>query len=423
MKIEVFNKFILALWVAALWAVTGMAQEQEEQLPNIEQLPIINPYPDIPFFADEYSALKLFKTEDTDAQSGVALFMGKKYANAVPFLQRAAKQGDGLSMSLLGFMYGSGLGVEKNGQIAHNMLEKGIQAKCPLAHCYNAYFYINDQKIKEALAEYEKAISMDGNCALAYYMLSRLYWYAKKYDLSVSYLEQVNESGVPVPNVLGRLYAEGKVVSPNYDKAFNYLTVDGWRYTPSEQMLLAQLYYYGRGAGTENFIKKMQKSSKYTKHYFKDGESGRASITDALIILERLVADGYTPATELYNKVKAEHEERHAQANELTPVLFSDAARRYTQSYRLPNKPAIESAGFGEIVVTARVSSSGRVLSASLKSRVLQRLDEDALNLVRGMPALKPGTRGGFPVDMVVDIGIRFFPSYSLKIKKCLLAQ
>ena len=70
-------------------------------------------------------------------------------------------------------------------------------------------------------------------------------------------------------------------------------------------MCIRDRYYYGRGTG-EDKVKKMQRSSKYNTYYYKDGESGRASITDALIILDRLVAKGYEPAKDLYHTVKAE---------------------------------------------------------------------------------------------------------------------
>lgn len=380
------------------------------------------PFPDIPFFAEGYDELKLFRTENADARSGMALCRDKRYAAAVPYLQRAAKQGDGVAMALLGDLYGKGFGVEKNRQIAQNMFDKGIQAGCPLAHCYRGYLYMDDGNFEKVLTEYEKAVSMDGNCAYACYQLSRLYWYGKQYDRAVSYMEQMHRAGVEIPGVLGMLYAEGKMVTADYDKAFDYLTCDGHRYTKSERLMLAELYYYGRGTGKKS-VRKMQRNNKYTTHYFKDGESGRASITDALIVLERLVADGYEPATELYRKVKAEYGERQLQDNKLTAPMWSEDAKRYIQSYPRPRRPAIVSAGYGEIIVTARISSSGQVTGGSLKKRVLQRLDEAALKMVRGMPVWKPGTRGGFPADMNVDIGISFFPSYSVRVKGFSLAR
>ncbi|MBO5185754.1 MAG: hypothetical protein J6B91_01700 [Prevotella sp.] len=52
----------------------------------------------------------------------------------------------------------------------------------------------------------------------------------------------------------------------------------------------------------------------------------------------------------------------------------------------------------------------GYVSGAQIKYRVLQRLDNDALNVVRNMPQWTPGTRGGSPADMNVEIGVSYLP-------------
>lgn len=164
-------------------------------------------------------------------------------------------------------------------------------------------------------------------------------------------------------------------------------------------------------------MKKMQRSSKYNTYYYKDVESGRASITDALIILDRLVVKGYEPAKDLYHTVKAEYDERERLSNVVEPPMLTDEGKRYLQRNPRPRRPAIATAGYGEIIVTARISSSGQVTNVSLKKRVLQHLDEAALAFVRRMPPMKPGTKGGFATDMNVNIGITFFPSYSVSMK------
>ena len=241
--------------------------------------------------------------------------------------------------------------------------------------------------------------------------------------MSVYGMDLIYNNGVDaMAGTLGMIYAEGKVVPVDYGKAFDYLTKDEAKYTESELLTLAELYYYGRGTGEED-VKKMQRSSKYNTYYYKNGESGRASITDALIILDRLVAKGYEPAKDLYHTVKAEYDERERLSNVVEPPMLTDEGKRYLQRNPRPRRPAIATAGYGEIIVTARISSSGQVTNVGLKKRVLQHLDEAALTFVRRMPPMKPGTKGGFATDMNVNIGITFFPSYSVSMKGYSLAR
>lgn len=409
--LRIRTRLCLTLLMCILFVGKSVAQEEGENLPMSFVYP------------EAYSELIGYDTKNFDLNMGLADCLLKDYEDAVPRLQRAAKQGEGLAMAVLGDLYAHGRGVKADRRIAMNMFAKGIQAKCPLAHCYRGEMYQREGKGEEAMAEYQKAFQMDSDCMYALWLTTVYHWKSGQYEMSVYGMDLIYNNGVDaMAGTLGMIYAEGKVVPVDYGKAFDYLTKDEAKYIDSELLTLAELYYYGRGTG-EDKVKKMQRSSKYNTYYYKDGESGRASITDALIILDRLVAKGYEPAKDLYHTVKAEYDERERLSNVVEPPMLTDEGKRYLQRNPRPRRPAIATAGYGEIIVTARISSSGQVTNVSLKKRVLQHLDEAALAFVRRMPPMKPGTKGGFATDMNVNIGITFFPSYSVSMKGYSLAR
>lgn len=405
----------LIFFICVLSVGKSVAQDIE-MLPIVpldmnETLPMAFVYPKV------YSELREYDSENFDLRLGLQACINNDYARAVPYLQRAAKQGEGIAMAVLGDMYARGHGVKVDRQIAMNMFNKGVQAQCPLAYCYRGELYRREGKSEEALAEYRKAYILDSDCLYALWLNAVYYWMTGEYEKSMYDMDLIYKKGVSgMAGTLGTIYAEGKVVPVNYEKAFDYLTKDDAKYINSELLTLAELYYYGRGTG-EKSVKKSQSNGKYTTYYYKNGESGCASITDALIILERLLDKGYEPARDLYITVKAEYEERERLSNVVEPPMLTDEGKRYLQRNPNPRRPGIIEAGYGEIIVTARISSSGQVTNVSLKKRVLVPLDEAALAFVRSMPAWKAGKKGGYTTDMNVNIGITFFPSYSVRIK------
>lgn len=344
-----------------------------------------------------------------DGRYGLEQYKAGSYSEALPYLQRAAKQGDANAMALLGRMYGSGLGTDKNRQVAMNMFTRALQNGNMLAHCYLGEMLMKEGKSRQGMEEFAKAADRDFVYGL--YLLAGHHWAGngceRDYAKAVGYMERMAELGVRIKGILGMIYATGMGVRADYGKAFAYLTDEGYKYTDSELMELAKLYYYGRGTGEQV---KHQKNGKYKVWFYKEGETGRASITDALIVLDGLVANGYEGAAEMRSVVNAEYEERNIAYNKTTAPQFGTAVKRYIQGFKEPQRPAIASAGQGQIIIRAKVSASGYVSGAQMKARVLQRLDEAALALVNGMPKWEPGTRGGSPADMGVDIGISFFP-------------
>ena len=173
---------------------------------------------------------------------GYGSMMGllKNYEDAVPKLQRAAKQGEGLAMAVLGDLYAHGRGVKADRRIAMNMFAKGIQAKCPLAHCYRGEMYQREGKGEEAMAEYQKAFQMDSDCMYALWLTTVYHWKSGQYEMSVYGMDLIYNNGVDaMAGTLGMIYAEGKVVPVDYGKAFDYLTKDEAKYTESELLTLA----------------------------------------------------------------------------------------------------------------------------------------------------------------------------------------
>lgn len=349
-----------------------------------------------------------------DSRRGIELFVAGDYSSALSYLQRAAKGGNADCMALLGYMYTAGLGTAKNSQVAQNMFNRAVKAGNMLAHCFRGM--VQDDAAN-AIIEYNLAAT--NGYPFGVYLLARAKWNGygceRNYDDSVTLLEYLALQGWPVYGEIGKIYTEGKVVAPDYEKAFEYLTKDGVQYTNYELFTLAQLYYYGRGTGDE--VKHQKNNGKYSVWFYKKGETGRASITDALILLDRLVAGGYENAIALQMAVKSEYEEREAEYNKTTCPQFTPAVKSYLSRTPSPQPPAIASAGRGEIIIRARISATGLVSDARIEARVLQRLDEAALSLVRGMPRWQPGTRGGQPAAMSVDIGIQYFPQRVRVIK------
>lgn len=401
------TKTLLALLMCLLFAGKSAAQEPGEQLPMSFVYPF--PYAELADFVESYD----------DLSFGLKACIGKDadYASAVPHLQQEAKQGSGLAMAVLGDLYARGRGVKADRQIAMNMFDKAIQAKCVLAHCYRGEMYRREGKSDEVLEEYRKA---GQGCTYAVWLASVHAWKKEDYESAIQGMEIIYNRGQKwMAGTLGSIYVGDEIVPADYEKAFEYFTSEDTKYyINSELLLLAQMLYYGLGTG-EDADQKMQKwkSDKYKTYYYKKGESGQACITDALVVLDKLMGENYEPAKELYHTVKADHDERERLSNIVVPPSFTDEGTRYFQRATMPRPPAIETAGHGEIVVRARISTSGHVQSVTLAERVLQRLDEEALNLVRNMPRMDPGTKGGFPTEMYVNIVVRYFPYYKVSMR------
>lgn len=346
---------------------------------------------------------------DYDTQRGIELYNQENYSSALPYLQRAAKAGSLPALDFLGSMYANGYGVEKDPQVAINLYKKAI-----------AKNYAPCMVSMGALYENGIGVAKNPETAYSYYKKAADLGYGggefevslcKKYGFGTTQSpEEAFQYALKAANhgwryeYLGDMYYEGYGTEVNYSKAYEWYTKDNCEYSDKAQLRAAIMQGTGQGV-TKNALRAM-------------------SILDKLKQKSTTV-EGFD---EWYRKIKALSNEEYAllaaaeersqrEANKVTVPQFNDAVRQYIKRYPEPSRPAIESAGRGEIVIACTISAGGYVKNARIKYRVLQRLDNAALDLVNNMPRLTPGTKGGRVADINVEIGVRFFPT-SVRITK-----
>lgn len=94
------------------------------------------------------------------------------------------------------------------------------------------------------------------------------------------------------------------------------------------------------------------------------------------------------------------------------------AMKKFFADNANPRKPAIATAGYGEVIVEFTVTESGEIANPKLKGRVSVSMDEEALRLVNMMPKWNPGVINGKPTQMNVQVGLRFFPNQAFRYIK-----
>lgn len=94
------------------------------------------------------------------------------------------------------------------------------------------------------------------------------------------------------------------------------------------------------------------------------------------------------------------------------------AMKKFFADNANPRKPAIATAGYGEVIVQFTVTESGEIENADWKGRVLVSIDQEALRLVNMMPKWNPGLINGQPTKMKVQVGLRFFPNQEFRYIK-----
>ena len=97
------------------------------------------------------------------------------------------------------------------------------------------------------------------------------------------------------------------------------------------------------------------------------------------------------------------------------------AMKKFFADNANPRKPAIATAGYGEVIVEFTVTENGEILNAKLKGRVSVSMDEEALRLVNMMPKWNSGLINGQPTRMNVQVGLRFFPKQEFRYIKTIL--
>lgn len=97
-----------------------------------------------------------------------------------------------------------------------------------------------------------------------------------------------------------------------------------------------------------------------------------------------------------------------------------EAMKEFFNRNAKPQKPAIASAGQGEVIIEFTVTETGEIENVKLKARVLVSADEEALRLVNMMPKWNPGLVDGQPATMKVQVGLRFFPKKEFRFIKAM---
>lgn len=98
-------------------------------------------------------------------------------------------------------------------------------------------------------------------------------------------------------------------------------------------------------------------------------------------------------------------------ANSFVSPQMGETVMQYIRNSVEPTKPAIESAGRGEVVLSCCISPNGEISKIKLKYRVLERLDNAALQLVGGMPRWIPASFENNNIEVNAEIGVSYFPT------------
>lgn len=347
--------------------------------------------------------LNAIAQNDYDTQRGIELYNQKSYSSALTYLQRAAKTGSLPALDFLGSMYANGLGVKQDAQVAINLYKKAIAKNYSPCLVSMGALYENGAGVAEnpatAYSYYKKAA--DAGYGGGEYEVSLCKKYGYGTDKSP---EEAFQYAVKAANhgwryeYLGDMYYEGFGTNVDYKMAYEWYTKEDCRYSDKAQLRVAIMQGMGQGV-TQDPVKAYAILSK-----LKSNNSTVEGLDEWISKIKPL-------SDQAYARAKAASEQREREANRITTPVFTGAVNQYIKRYPEPARPAIESAGRGEIVIACTVSSSGYIRNARIKYRVLQRLDNAALDLVTNMPQLTPGTRGGNPADINIEIGVSFFPT------------
>ena len=344
-------------------------------------------------------AMVVVAQNDYDTETGIRLYKNKDYQAAVPYFQRAAKNGSLKALDFLGYMYELGKGVEKNYTIALNLYKKGEArnyAPClaNIGRLYKEGRGVTKNKTTAYTYFMKAAEQEDSDGELGVYY-AKLFGEGTEKDLSgaLTYAERAANHGETwLYTDIGNMYYEGIGTDINKKKAFEWYTKKDGEYDNPTKLRVAEILYSGI--------------------IIVNG----SPIEQSLIVLEELLADGYEDARSLHCIVKAEYEEQVKAANKVVAPKMTEAVKTYLSNYRRPGAPAIKSAGYGEIQITFTVTSSGSISNPTYRKRVLVSMDEAAMRMVNNMPKWIPGTKGGYSTNMKVTIGVTWYPSQHIRM-------
>lgn len=329
---------------------------------------------------------------DSEVNRGIELFNKKNYTAALPYLQSTSKAGSLISLCLLGYMYTNGLGVERDMEIGLNLYNKAVSNNYPPAMVSMGELHLAGNGVK---ADSIKAYNYFKKAAdLEYKEAEFLVSCCKRYGIGTEVNQQEAFDYAKKAAIHGAqyewladMYYEGYGTEIDYSQAYQWYNQPDYKYPDEAQLRLAIMLAEGKGVSK--------------------------NLEEAKVIIENLKSEGSQVANlnQWSSKISQAITQKKEADSRITTPVFSEEVKAYIRSYPSPTKPAIASAGRGEIVISCTVSATGSITNSKIKYRVLQRLDEAALNLVNNMPLLTPGTRGGENAPIKIDIGVSFFPT------------
>lgn len=222
----------------------------------------------------------LFAQQNWNLQRGVEAFDNKRYEEALPFLQSAAKAGEAKAQYLLGQMYNYGLGVTASAQISLNMYNKAIAQNYFDAIWGLAAAYSNG---KGAVSENQNNTSAllkklaDGGHSVSQYLIGERYRYGfglpKEPKLAIQYYQMALQNGYKkAAEDLSCMYSAGKGIEVDEKAAFRYLDMLGEERSGIGTYRLGEMYYRGFGVKAdtikaEQLLKSIDKKDEFATKF------------------------------------------------------------------------------------------------------------------------------------------------------------
>ena len=206
-------------------------------------------------FDDNYWKVALPEERQKFEKLADEKYDSEDYIDSKELYQKAAVLGSGSAYTKLGEIYFYGNGVDKDLKIAFDYFEKAAKLNDGQACSYLGDYYrlgtIEDKNGLKALEYYKKAI--ENKFYGAYSNMGLLYWFGcpcleQNGKLAIDYFNKAVEHGRSrAKYFLGLIYAEGKIVAKDIDKAISYYIEAGKEGVTDAYYNLGCIYKDGDG--------------------------------------------------------------------------------------------------------------------------------------------------------------------------------
>lgn len=281
--------------------------------------------------------LPIAESGDARAQAWLAscyLRLGKQVEEVIPWLEKAAAQGEDGANLCLGMFYSDGYGVEQSDEMACEFFLKAAKAGNPEAQFKIASLYDDgigvEQSNEQAIAWYVKAAEQDH--VKAQVNLGFLYANKSQHKEAAQWFRKAAEAGVPLAQInLAKCYKWGKGVEQSHEEAFK------WTQKAAEQGDIEACYNlaycYAEGDSVE---KSMEEAFKLWKGiadaYANDIQTGSAMVPWEFAIptlynlgLCYLYGDGVKEnPTAAYIHIRAAADLGHSKATRLLKEIWNE---------------------------------------------------------------------------------------------------